>query len=79
MRVATVSRVGKPHRAAGSQVKPAFVVPLVPASERSALYRLASYGMDDYQMQPFSPARLTPHTKNLFATHARLAASGQDG
>lgn len=60
-------------------LRPAFVVVLVSPSERSALYRLGPCRIDDYQMKPFSPTRLTQYTENLFATRADLAHPTQDG
>jgi CheY-like chemotaxis protein len=59
-------------------LRPAFVVVLVSASERSALYRVASCHIDDYQFKPFSPARLTQYTETLFANRADLACPAQN-
>ena len=59
-------------------LRPTYVVVLVSASERSALYRLAPCHMDDYQFKPFSPARLAQYTEDLFAAHRDLACPAQD-
>jgi DNA-binding response OmpR family regulator len=60
-------------------LRPMFVVVLISAAERSALYRLASCHIDDYQHKPFSPARLTQCAENLLADRADLACPAQNG
>jgi two-component system OmpR family response regulator len=60
-------------------LRPTFVVVLVSAAERSALYRLAPCHIDDYQFKPFSPARLTQYAENLLADRADLACPAQNG